>query len=169
MSQLPNEPTLAPPTRAGVSQPNRQLRIAIVALTALAMLAALVAPIPAAASAPQARTIEIYARQFAYEPATLVVQRGDTITLQLESLDAVHGLFVDGYDVNIQAEPGKSAQVTFIADKGGKFKLRCSIPCGSLHPFMIGELIVEPNEGLVRALAAVLIVTLGAVVWFWRA
>jgi len=140
----------------------------ILATVGLLVLGALFVPLPVALSAPQARTIEIHARQFAYEPATLVVQRGDTITLHLESLDAVHGLFVDGYDVNIQAEPGKSAQVTFIADQGGKFKLRCSIPCGSLHPFMIGELIVEPNEGLVRALAATLIVTLGAVVWFWR-
>ena len=65
-------------------------------------------------------------------------------------------------------EPGKSAVVTFVADKEGKFKFRCSIPCGTLHPFMIGELNVEPNSPLARALAATLIVALGAVVWFWR-
>jgi heme/copper-type cytochrome/quinol oxidase subunit 2 len=75
---------------------------------------------------------------------------------------------VDGYDVNIQAEPGKSAKVTFVADQEGTFKFRCSVSCGTLHPFMIGELNVEPNLPLVRALAATLIVALGAVIYFWK-
>jgi cytochrome c oxidase subunit 2 len=138
--------------------------------TMLLVLGALVAPIPLAASAPapRARTIEITARQFAYEPATVHVNRGDTITFHLESLDAPHGLSVDGYDVNIQAEPGKSASVTFIADKEGTFKFRCSVSCGALHPFMIGELNVEPNAPLVRAILVTIIVGIGAMIWFWK-
>ena len=149
-------------------QPNRELRIAIVAVSVLLTLAALVAPLPAVAPTPQARTIEIDARQFAYEPSTVRVNRGDTITFHLESLDAVHGLFVDGYAVNIQAEPGKSAQVTFVADKEGKFKFRCSVSCGALHPFMIGELAVEPNFPLARAMSATLIAAVGALAFFWK-
>ena len=134
----------------------------------LLVLIALFTPIPLAASAPQARTIEINARQFAYEPATVRVNRGDTITFHLESLDAAHGLSVDGYDVNIQAEPGKSASVTFIADKEGTFKFRCSVSCGALHPFMIGELNVEPNAPLVRAILVTIIVSISAMIWFWK-
>ncbi|MBI5303883.1 MAG: cupredoxin domain-containing protein [Chloroflexi bacterium] len=151
-----------------MSRPNRQLRFAIVAVSAVLTLAAFVAPLPAVASAPQARRIEISARQFAYEPATLNVQRGDTITVHLESLDAAHGLAVDGYAVNIQAEPGKSADVTFVADKEGKFKFRCSIACGTLHPFMIGELDVTPNYPFARAIIATLITAIGAVIYFWN-
>jgi heme/copper-type cytochrome/quinol oxidase subunit 2 len=147
---------------------NRKAKFMLVAIIGVLMLVALFAPIPVAAASPQARTIEINARQYAYSPETLVVNRGDTITLHLESFDAAHGLFVDGYDVNIQAEPGKSAVVTFVADKAGKFKFRCSIPCGTLHPFMIGELNVEPNAPLVRALAATLIIAIGAVIYFWK-
>ncbi len=141
-------------------------RRVILAATALLILGAFAIPLPVVASAPQTRRIEISARQFAYEPAALAVNRGDTITLRLESLDAAHGLFVDGYDVNIQAEPGKSAEITFVADKEGAFKLRCSIPCGNLHPFMIGELNVAPGLR-VRALIAALIAAAGAVVFFW--
>lgn len=151
-----------------MSQANRQLRIAIIAGTTLLVLTGLVVPLPATASAPQTHRIEISARQFAYEPATLTVNRGDTITFRLESLDAVHGLFVDGYGVNLQAEPGKSAEVTFVADKEGTFKFRCSISCGALHPFMIGELQVEPNNPLTRALLVTLVVAIGAVMYFWN-
>ncbi|CAG0976631.1 plastocyanin [Anaerolineae bacterium] len=151
-----------------MSQPNRIMRFAIIAVTVLLMLGALIVPLPAVASVAQMRRIEINARQFAYDPPTLNVNRGDTITFHLESLDATHGVFVDGYNVNIQAEPGKSAEVTFVADKEGKFKFRCSVSCGTLHPFMIGELNVAPNVPLVRALFVTLIVALGATVFFWR-
>ena len=151
-----------------MSPKSRIVKFAIVAITSLLILGALFAPLPVAASAPQARTIEISARQFAYEPATVHVNRGDTLTFHLESLDAAHGLSVDGYDVNIQAEPGKSASITFSVDKEGTFKFRCSISCGALHPFMIGELNVEPNAPLVRAILVTIIVGIGAAVYFWN-
>jgi len=149
---------------------DRNLRFGILALTALLALAALVAPLPVAVPSlsPQARTIDVNARQFAYEPGTLTVQRGDTITVHLESLDAAHGLSIDGYNVNLQAEPGKSADITFTADKEGTFKFRCSISCGALHPFMIGELNVEPDSPLARALLVTLVVAVGAVLYFWK-
>lgn len=148
-------------------RPKRRTQIAVVA-TFLLILVTLFAPLPLGASAPQARRIEMSARQFAYEPATLTVNRGDTITFHLESLDATHGWFVDGYNVNIQAEPGKSAEVTFVADQAGLFKFRCSIPCGNLHPFMIGELNVEPNEPRARTIAATLVIAMGAMLFFWN-
>jgi heme/copper-type cytochrome/quinol oxidase subunit 2 len=34
----------------------------------------------------------------------------------------------------------------FVADKPGAFKVRCSVACGPMHPFMIGKLVVEPNH-----------------------
>jgi len=122
-------------------------QILIVAITTLFVIVSVIAPIPVAASVPQVplRKIEVNARTFAFEPSILTVQSGDQVTLHFESLDAVHSLFIDGYDVNIQTEPGKSMDVTFIADKEGKFKFRCPVSCGTLHPFMIGELNVEPN------------------------
>ena len=146
----------------------RQRQVIIAASTMLLILAATLAPLPIAAAASQTRTIEVKARAFAFEPATLQVNRGDTITIHLESLDAAHGLFIDGYDVNIQAEPGSSAVATFVADREGKFKIRCSISCGTLHPFMIGEMTVEPNVPLVRAMVALLIAAAGTTVVLWK-
>lgn len=156
MNQLTNEPN-----RGG-------LKFIVVATTILVASAALIVPLPIVTSAPQSHAIEMNARTFAFEPSTLVVQKGDTVTIHLESLDARHGLFIDGYDVNIQAEPGKSAQVTFVADQDGKFKFRCSVTCGALHPFMIGELTVAPDYPFARAVVATLVAAIGAVAFFWK-
>jgi heme/copper-type cytochrome/quinol oxidase subunit 2 len=77
-------------------------------------------------------------------------------------------LYVDGYDVKTEVEPGQSAQVRFVADRPGKFKFRCSVSCGNLHPFMIGELVVEPNLPFWRAVMALLIAVVGATMFFWK-
>ncbi len=143
-------------------------QILIAATTLLLLGAAILVPLPIAAAAPQTHTIAINARTFAFEPATVSVQRGDTVKIHFESLDAEHGLYIDGYAVNIQAEPGRSADAAFIADQEGKFKFRCSVSCGALHPFMIGELSVEPDLPLARASAVTLIAAIGAVMFFWK-
>lgn len=146
----------------------RLYRLLVAASAACLMLAAIVLPLPLMASAPQAHTLRVDAHTFAYEPSSISVQRGDTVTIQLEALDAVHGLYLDGYNVNLVAEPGKSATTTFLADKAGKFKFRCSIACGALHPFMIGELNVEPNTPLARALLITFAGVIGALALFWK-
>ena len=129
----------------------------------------MIVPLPQPTSPPQTHTIEMNARAFAFDPASLTVQKGDTVTLRLESLDAQHGLFIDGYDIHLQAEPGKSAQVTWIADKDGKFSFRCSVTCGALHPFMIGELTVAPDAPFLRAVGVTVIAAIGASFFFWKA
>jgi heme/copper-type cytochrome/quinol oxidase subunit 2 len=144
----------------------RQLIIA--AITLFLIVSAMLVPLPIAASVPQAHTIDMTARQFAFEPASLDIQRGDTVTIHFESLDSAHGLSIDGYDVDLQAEPGKSAETTFVADKAGKFKFRCSVTCGILHPFMIGEMNVDPDFPFARAAAATVIVIAGALAFFWK-
>lgn len=109
------------------------------------------APLPVQTAAPQARTFRIDARQFAYSPSELLVNTGDKVTVQLVSDDVVHGLYVDGYDVSVEADPGQTATLTFIADKPGSFRFRCNVTCGAMHPFMIGKLTVGTNQWLYRS------------------
>jgi heme/copper-type cytochrome/quinol oxidase subunit 2 len=144
------------------------IRVQVAAVTGLLALLALILPAPLTSAAPQERHIQVSARMFAFEPGLLRVNRGDTVVLTVESEDVVHGLYVDGYDVNAQVEPGQSAQVRFVADLPGKWKFRCSVSCGNLHPFMIGELVVEPNWPFWRTVAASLIAVVGATFAFWK-
>lgn len=121
----------------------------------LFMMAGLVvafAPLPVPPATPQERIFTIDARQYAYSPPELKVNAGDTVTIQLVSTDVVHGLYVDDYDVSVEADPGQTATLTFIADKAGSFRFRCNVTCGAMHPFMIGKLNVGTNNWLYRSI-----------------
>jgi heme/copper-type cytochrome/quinol oxidase subunit 2 len=74
------------------------------------------------------------------------------VTIEFKAADVVHGLYLDGYSLNLIAEPGQTARLTFVADRPGTFRFRCSVTCGPLHPFMIGKLSVGPNWLLYRAI-----------------
>jgi plastocyanin len=105
----------------------------------------LVSPLPGSHSQPVERYFRIQANRFAYSPSILKVNPGDRVTLELVSSDVMHGLSVDDYDLTITAEPGQTGTLTFVADRSGTFRFRCSVTCGSLHPFMIGKLQVGGN------------------------
>jgi heme/copper-type cytochrome/quinol oxidase subunit 2 len=138
--------------------------VAAAGLTVVLAALALLLPLPAAASTPAEHHVQLDARMFAFEPSRVRVGLGDRVTLALVSEDVVHGVYVDGYDVDIKAEPGKPAQTSFVADRLGKFRFRCSVTCGAMHPFMIGELVVGPNLPFWRAAAALMIVATGSLV-----
>lgn len=119
------------------------------------------APLPVPAIAPQERTFEIDARQYAYSPSELKVNQGDTVTIQLVSTDVVHGLYMDGYDLSVEADPGQSAALTFVANKPGSFRFRCNVTCGAMHPFMIGKLNVGSNNWLFRSFGLAVLAIFG--------
>lgn len=85
----------------------------------------------------QERRIDVVARRFYYSPDTIVVNRGDRVILRLISEDVQHGLYIDGYDLNVTAYPGSDGRVSFVADRTGKFTFRCSVTCGMHHPYMV--------------------------------
>jgi heme/copper-type cytochrome/quinol oxidase subunit 2 len=122
------------------------------------------APLSVRAAHPTQRTLRVEASQFAYAPAVLEVNPGDTLTIELVSKDVVHGLYVDGYGVSVTADPGQTARLTFTADKSGSFRFRCNVTCGALHPFMIGKLQVGPNTWLWRAIALTVLAAIAMVV-----
>ena len=136
-----------------------------------------------AGAAPQRREFLIKARQYAYDPPVLRVQRGDEVHIRLASLDVVHGFWLEGHDLDAQVEPARPgfllrhpsrgdafapvAELVFTAARSGKFRYRCSHTCGYLHPFMMGELIVAPDRLFPLAVALVVGVLAGGLVLAW--
>jgi heme/copper-type cytochrome/quinol oxidase subunit 2 len=123
----------------------------------LLTLTVLLAPLPVKAAAPAQRTIRIEASSYEFIPGEVRVSQGDTVTLEVVSRDVVHGVYVDGYNLQVVADPGQTARLTFVASRAGVFRLRCSVTCGALHPFMIGKLHVGANSLLVRGLGLALL------------
>ncbi len=115
-------------------------------LAAVLFLAGAVILVPAPQAAlPTERTIRIVASSYQYTPPVVRVEPGDRVTLELVSTDVVHGLYLDSYDLRLSADPGQTARLSFVADRAGTFRIRCSVTCGPLHPFMIGKLVVGTN------------------------
>jgi heme/copper-type cytochrome/quinol oxidase subunit 2 len=131
-------------------------------LMAAAALAVAFAPFPASlAHVPVERVFRLEASQYAYSPAELYVNPGDRVTIQLVSTDVVHGLYVDGYGNSVEADPGQSATMTFVANRPGTFRFRCNVTCGAMHPFMIGKLTVGSDTALYRGAGLALIGAIG--------
>lgn len=138
---------------------NRSL-IAVVFFLVLGLVVAFI-PLPIGAVPPTTHQIRIEARKFAFSPHRIRVRQGDRVIIELASTDVVHGLYVGEYDIRTTAVPGVPGRLEFVANRAGKFRFRCSVTCGSLHPFMIGELVVEPNTPFWQAVALTLIAVTG--------
>jgi plastocyanin len=130
-------------------------------------LVILLVPIPFN-STPVTHELSMAATQFAFDPPVLRVRQGDRIRLSLQAGDVVHGFYLDGHDIAVRVEPGISQQVEFVAEQVGKFRYRCSVSCGTLHPFMIGELVVGPNLVLVRAIGLMLVALVAILFYLWH-
>ena len=126
------------------------------------------APLPVQSVVPQERTFRIDARQYAYSPSELQVNPGDIVTFEVVSTDVVHGLYVDGYGVSVEVDPGQTATLTFVADRRGSFRFRCHVTCGAMHPFMIGKLTVGANHWLYRGIGLAILAALGVLMWTKR-
>lgn len=118
-------------------------------------------PLPRTKAAPTDRFYRIEASQYAFSPAVVTVNPGDQVTIELVSTDVVHGLYLDGYDLQMASDPGQNATLTFNADKQGTFRFRCAISCGPLHPFMIGKLRVGNNGLFWRSIGLAVLATAG--------
>jgi cytochrome c oxidase subunit II len=90
-------------------------------------------------------TYEAYyvAQVFTFNPSTITVPAGSTITFYATSPDVVHGFNIAHTDVNMMVIPGwvNTASHTF-RDKG-TYLLICNEYCGAGHQNMFGKIEVQ--------------------------
>jgi nitrosocyanin len=75
-------------------------------------------------------------------PGTIVVKKGDDVTLNLinNTPSGDHGFFIPDYKITKVVSKGKKEVVTFKADRDGIFTMKCQ-----LHPAHVGgQLVVLP-------------------------
>ncbi len=78
------------------------------------------APLPVRATTPSERHFRIEAGRYVFLPAVIKVNPGDRVTIELVALDVVHGIYIDGYDIEVSGDPGQTATLSFVAEKEGK-------------------------------------------------
>ncbi len=83
-------------------------------------------------------------------PEIVEVNEGDVVTFHLTNLeraeDETHGFTVDTYGKHGSFEPGKTASLTFTANRAGVFPYYCTEFCSALHLEMEGILLVRPKN-----------------------
>ena len=95
------------------------------------------------------RVVDVYmtAIRSHFRPDRVEVNRGDTVHFHITNLeqtpDATHGFGLGEYDVNLSLEPGKTANVTIVADDAGVFPYYCTEFCSALHLEMMGYMLVK--------------------------
>ncbi|MBI2485122.1 cupredoxin domain-containing protein [Candidatus Uhrbacteria bacterium] len=93
---------------------------------------------PPAEPEPEETRVTVLARFSGFEPSTIRVKKGSTVTLQALSIDGLHTYTLAGYNVNLTLGAGTPVTTEFVADTTGTFPFRCNF-----HGSMGGTLIVE--------------------------
>jgi nitrosocyanin len=110
----------------------------------------------------------VKAFRFGFDPEVLVVNQGDIVVITVEAQDAVHGFYIEDYEVRQDyIVPGSPQTVSFVADRVGMFRIHCSTICGALHPFMMAQLIVQPNFRFIGSALGVSTLTIAFFAYVW--
>jgi cytochrome c oxidase subunit 2 len=96
----------------------------------------------------------VHARQwswsFEYPDGTktpdLVVPSGRDVRLTISSDDVIHGFYLPGYRIQVDAVPGMKTYAWFKASRIGVFDILCTVYCGTNHSGMLAKLYVLPQE-----------------------
>lgn len=75
------------------------------------------------------KTFNVSAKEFAYTPSTITVNKGDTVSVNFTNAGTTtHNFTISEFNVaSKNIGPGESDTVTFTADKSGTFNYFCSI------------------------------------------
>ena len=84
-------------------------------------------------------TIRAIGQQYSFTPQCLVVPTDTPVTLRATSADVVHGLLIEGTNVNTMLVPGYISVLSVRFDKPGEHLMPCQEFCGVGHEGMWGK------------------------------
>ncbi|GAC1446436.1 MAG: cytochrome c oxidase subunit II [Pyrinomonadaceae bacterium] len=86
--------------------------------------------------------IKMTSKQFAFEPDSATVRKGQRVKLILNTADVEHSFTIKEFKVNVSVKPHQIKTVYFTPNQTGTFRYVCDVYCGSGHKKMHGEFIV---------------------------
>jgi len=82
---------------------------------------------------------EIKATNFDFDKAEYTVKAGEEVKISLVNEEGMHGIAIDGLDVEIEGD----GEATFTPTEPGEYTIYCNIPCGQGHGDMVSTLVVQ--------------------------
>lgn len=103
-----------------------------------------VLPVPVPEASTKVFNITVQNFSFTIDPEPFVVDRGDTVTLNITMLNGTHGFFLENYVGSTGLTVGKTVTKQFVANEPGTFTYFCTNSgCGVGHNSMNGTFTVN--------------------------
>jgi len=97
---------------------------------------------------PGARTIEVSAGEYKFQPEVIEVAEGERVVLKARVTDGKkHGLAIKEMGVKAALpRTGEVVSIEFVAGKPGTYTVSCSVYCGKGHSQMKSRLVVTARK-----------------------
>jgi cytochrome c oxidase subunit 2 len=105
---------------------------------------AIVAPTtnPVVSARAPVHEVQVVAKKYTFEPATIEVTAGEQVRLVIHSADTTHGFAIKKLKVNLVVpKGGESVTAEFTAPPAGRYEIACSELCGLGHHSMKAALV----------------------------
>jgi cytochrome c oxidase subunit II len=99
-------------------------------------------------------TVRAIGQQYSFTPQCLVVPVGTPVTLRATSADVVHGLLVEGTNINVMLVPGYISELPILFKGTGEHAMPCQEFCGIGHQGMWGKVKVVDKATFASMAAA---------------
>ena len=120
----------------------------IVAIVSFGVGAAIVMAAASGAQAAQPiHEVNVVAKKYSFEPATIQMVAGERVRLLIRSADGIHGFSIPELKIDLRIPKGGEPIVAeLIAPPAGRYEVACSEFCGSGHSRMKAALVsVAPS------------------------
>lgn len=98
-------------------------------------------------------TVRAVAQQYSFTPSCILVPTNTAVTFRATSADVVHGMLIEGTNVNLMLVPGYVSDITTSFRKPGEHAMPCHEFCGLGHEGMWAHVRVIDKTAFEKAIA----------------
>ena len=99
-------------------------------------------------------TVRAIGQQYSFTPQCVVVPANTPVTLRATSADVVHGLLIEGTNINTMLVPGYISELPVRFSAAGDHEMPCQEFCGMGHQGMWGKIKVVDKTAFLNMAAA---------------